>query len=634
MTLRLAPDLRRVRACDAEAQAELWQTPTQVGAAGAKKVQSSIRGDQLHWLSEQELPHGAAAYWQLLATLRQDMNRYFYLSMRRFEGHFAIYPAGSKYSRHIDQFIGSRHRILSVILYLNDSDWACSDGGALRIFMPGDAATAAAVPAEDESPCEALPTQQQQQKQQHGDAEEGAEAEGVVEVWRDVLPLGDDAPALSRALPSGTFDERSFIHLKMNMQPNTPCIVSAARTPFGSFNGSLAGVAAPLLGAVAIRGVLDRAGVRGEDVDEVLFGNVLSANLGQAPASQAAREAGLPATTPCTLVNKVCASSMKAAMMAAQAILCGDAHMVVVAGAESMSNAPSYVAAGRPAGQKDAPPVPPINGLVKDGLWDVSNNMHMGSCAELCAKRYGFTREQQDEHAVTSHRRALHAAQQGWTSREIVPVHLPPTSAAGPSSAAPHNSGSSSSNGGSSSSSSSGGSSSAPGRTDGTGVVTAGNSSPLSDGAAALLMTSYAKAQSAGLPILAVVRGWADANTDPEWFTIAPALAVPKALAKAGLEVSDIQCWEFNEAFSVVDLANRKLLGLDSSIVNMHGGAVSLGHPLGASGARVIVTLLNVMQTHGLRLGCAAICNGGGGASAVVVEMMQQPDQGAAHARL
>ncbi|PNW87422.1 hypothetical protein CHLRE_02g146050v5 [Chlamydomonas reinhardtii] len=474
---------------------------------------------------------------------------------------------------------------------------------------------------------------------------------------------------------------------EVRLGPRTPCIVSAVRTPLGAFQGALSSYTAPELGSIAIRGALERAGVRPEDVDEVLLGNVISANLGQAPATQASLGAGLPPSTPCTLVNKVCSSGLKAVMLAATAIMAGTADVVVAGGFESMSNAPHYMPAARRGLRLGDGAV--VDGLVKDGLWDPYSNIHMGSCAELCADRYAISRQMQDEHALQSHQRAVAAAAAGHTLAEIVPVPRPGTIAMGAgarapspiSSAAPANIGTpggAASPTASTSSTGSGGAAAAAGgtppslagtvaaamaaaaaaaagpsasganqfiwedeglakmdparlpglkpyfRRDGGGSVTAGNSSPMTDGAAALVVASYDAVQRLGLPLLAVVRGFADAQQSPEWFTTAPAAVVPRALRRAGVEAAEVDYWEVNEAFSVVDVANRQLLGLPADRVNAHGGSVALGHPIGASGARILVTLLNVLRARGGRLGCAAICNGGGGASGVVVELVDR----------
>lgn len=373
---------------------------------------------------------------------------------------------------------------------------------------------------------------------------------------------------------------------------------------------------APELGAAAIRAALERAGVPADAVQEVFMGNVVSANVGQAPATQAARLAGIPSNVPCTTINKVCASGMKAVMCAAQSIRLGDADVVVAGGMESMSNIPHYVPKSRGGTRLGHFEV--VDGMIRDGLWDPNINVHMGSCAELCAEQLGITRQQQDDHAYTSYQRAQSALASGWTAREIVAVEVagrrgrPPTVVTTDETLAKMDA--------------------VKLRTlepyfkKGTGTVTAGNASPISDGAAALLLSSARRASELGVAPLAVVRSYADANQEPEWFSTTPALAVPKALQRAGLDISQVDLWEINEAFSVVDLANQQLLGLDPDRVNVHGGAVALGHPIGASGARVIVTLLNAMRAHGGRVGCATICNGGGGASAIVIESLHTPN--------
>jgi len=384
-------------------------------------------------------------------------------------------------------------------------------------------------------------------------------------------------------------------------------IVSAVRTPMGSFLGSLSTVPATKLGATAIKAALERINLAPTAVDEVLMGSVLQANLGQAPAKQAALFAGLPQDTPCTTVNKVCASGMKAIMQAAQAIQVGDAEIVVAGGMENMSRVPHYLQ-GR-QGQKLGT-ISATDGLLKDGLTNVYDDKHMGTCGDLCATEHGFSREDQDAFAIESYTRAAKAWEAGNFSTEVVPVEVPqrkgdpiivredeeyknvkmekiPTLRPVFSK-------------------------------DGT--VTAANASTLNDGAAALVMMSAEKAKELNLTPLATIKGYADASLAPEWFTIAPAKAVPKALAKAQVNIDAIDYFEFNEAFSVVGLANTKLLGLDPAKVNVNGGAVSLGHPLGCSGARIVVTLINVLKQNNGKLGAAAICNGGGGASAIIIE--------------
>jgi len=384
-------------------------------------------------------------------------------------------------------------------------------------------------------------------------------------------------------------------------------IVSAVRTPIGSFGGALSTVPATRIGAVAIKGALAAINLDPKEVQEVIFGNVLQANEGQAPARQAAIFAGLSDQTPCTTVNKVCASGMKAIMMAAQAIKAGDADVIVAGGMENMSQVPHYLPGFR-TGQKlgDAKM---IDGLVKDGLTDVYNNVHMGSCAEICAADMNLSREEQDEFALESYRRSAAAWQDGKFTAEIVPVEIEsrkgniiiaedeeykniiPEKVAGLRPVF---------------------------KPDGT--VTAANASTINDGAAALVLMSREKANALGLKPLAIVKSYADAAQSPEWFTTAPAKAVPIAIGKAGLNANDISFYELNEAFSVVGLANMKLLNITPEQTNVNGGAVSLGHPLGCSGARIIVTLINVLKQNSAKYGAAGICNGGGGASAMVIE--------------
>ncbi len=384
-------------------------------------------------------------------------------------------------------------------------------------------------------------------------------------------------------------------------------IVSAVRTAMGSFGGTLAGVSATQLGATAIKGALAKINLDGKLVTEVFMGSVLQANLGQAPARQAAKFAGLPDSVNCTTVNKVCASGMKSVMLAAQSIMLGENDVVVAGGMENMSSVPFYSDAVRWGAKYGDSKL--IDGLAKDGLTDVYGNVPMGNCAELCAKDMKFSREEQDAFAIESYKRSAAAWSAGKFKEEVVPVTvktkkgevefaedeeyknvmfekiptLKPVF-----------------------------------QKDGT--VTAANASTMNDGAAALVLMSKEKAEALGLKPLAKIKGFADAAQAPEWFTTSPSLAVPKAVEKAGLKMSDISYFEFNEAFSVVGLANTKLLNLDASKVNVNGGAVSLGHPLGASGARIIVTLINVLKQNGAKYGAAAICNGGGGASAFVIE--------------
>lgn len=387
-------------------------------------------------------------------------------------------------------------------------------------------------------------------------------------------------------------------------------IVSAARTPIGTFMGGLSTVTAPRLGATAIKGALDKINLDYNLVDEVIMGNVVQAGVGQAPARQASRLAGLPDSVIATTVNKVCASGMKSIMQAAQAIMCGDAEIIVAGGMENMSLIPHYVHLRN--GYKFGP-ASMVDGMQKDGLTDAYDNNAMGVCADACATEYQFSREDQDKFAIQSYERSAKAWEAGKFDNEVVPVAVPQRRgepvmvskdeeftnvkldkipALNPAFTK-----------------------------DGT--VTAANASTINDGAAAVVVMSEEKALALGLKPLAYIRSYADAEQEPKWFTTAPSKAVPKALAKAGLQTSDVDFFEFNEAFSVVGLANMKILGLDASKVNVNGGAVSLGHPLGCSGARIVVTLLNVLEQQGAKIGAAAICNGGGGASAMVIERYQ-----------
>ena len=384
-------------------------------------------------------------------------------------------------------------------------------------------------------------------------------------------------------------------------------IVSAVRTAFGSFGGTLAGVTATKLGAAAIKGALDKIKLDGKLVNEVIMGSVLQANLGQAPARQAAKFAGLPDHVNCTTVNKVCASGMKSIMLAAQSIMLGDNDVVVAGGMENMSAVPFYSDSTRWGAKYGNAQL--IDGLAKDGLTDVYGDFPMGNCAELCAKEMNFSREAQDAFAIESYKKSAAAWSAGKFKDEVVEITvktkkgdvlfsedeeyknvnfekiptLKPVFIK-------------------------------------EGTVTAANASTMNDGAAALVLMSKEKAEELGLKPLAKIIGFADAEQAPEWFTTSPSLAMPKAAQKAGLTIKDLDYFEFNEAFSVVGLANIKLLNLDASKVNVNGGAVSLGHPLGASGARIIVTLINVLKQNGGKFGGAAICNGGGGASAMVIE--------------
>jgi acetyl-CoA acetyltransferase family protein len=384
-------------------------------------------------------------------------------------------------------------------------------------------------------------------------------------------------------------------------------IVSAVRTPIGSFMGGLSTVTAPRLGAVAIKGALDKINLDPNLVDEVFMGNVVQAGVGQAPARQAALFAGLPNTVACTTINKVCASGMKAVMLAAQAIQCGDAEIVVAGGMENMSLIPHYMHLRN--GTKFGPATL-IDGMQKDGLTDAYDNSAMGVCADLCAAEYKLTREDQDRFAIQSYERSAKAWDSGKFNNEVVPVPVPQRKGDPiiiskdeeftnvkldkiPSLSPVFTK-------------------------DGT--VTAANASTINDGAAALILMSEEKATALSLKPLAYINGYADAAQEPKWFTTTPSKAIPKALEKAGIAITDVDYFEFNEAFAVVGLANSKILGLDNSKVNVNGGAVSLGHPLGCSGARIIVTLINVLAQNNGTIGAAAICNGGGGASAIVIE--------------
>lgn len=387
-------------------------------------------------------------------------------------------------------------------------------------------------------------------------------------------------------------------------------IISAVRTPMGSFGGALASVPATRLGATAIKGALAKAGLDGKEVQEVYMGSVIQANLGQAPARQASKYAGLPDNVQCTTINKVCASGMKSVMIAAQSIMCGDADVVVAGGMENMSQVPFYSENMR-WGNKYGN-VSMIDGLSKDGLTDCYHNYPMGNAAELCAKEYKFSREDQDTFAIQSYKRSQAAWAAGKFNDEIVPVEI-------------------------------------AGRKGDVvvfkedeeyknvkfdkipelkpafvkdGTVTAANASTMNDGAAALVLMSKEKAEKLGLKPIAILRSYADAEQAPEWFTTATAAAVKKAIDKAGLKTEDIEYFELNEAFSVVGLVNMQLLNIKPEITNVNGGAVSLGHPLGCSGARIIVTLINVLKQNNAKIGAAGICNGGGGGSAVVIELV------------
>jgi len=384
-------------------------------------------------------------------------------------------------------------------------------------------------------------------------------------------------------------------------------IVSAVRTPIGSFMGSLSTVTATQLGATAIKGALDKINLDYTLVDEVLMGNVVQAGVGQAPARQAALHAGLPNSVIATTINKVCASGMKAVMQGAQAIMNGDAEIIVAGGMENMSLIPHYIHMRN--GVKFGP-TSLVDGMQKDGLSDAYDNNAMGVSADLCATEYNISREEQDAFAIQSYERSAKAWNEGKFDNEVVPVTIPQRRgepvvfakdeeytnvkldkipALNPAFTKE-------------------------------GTVTAANASTINDGAAALVLMSEEKAIALGLKPLAYIKSYADAAQEPKWFTTAPAKALPKALDKVGLTVGDVDFFEFNEAFSVVGLANAKILGLDNHKVNVNGGAVSLGHPLGCSGARIIVTLINVLEQNNAKIGAAAICNGGGGASAIVLE--------------
>lgn len=384
-------------------------------------------------------------------------------------------------------------------------------------------------------------------------------------------------------------------------------IVGIARTPIGCFNGSLVALTAPQLGAAAIKAAIQRAGIDATQVDEVYMGNVIGAGIGQAPAQQASIYAGIPTNVPCTTVNKVCASGMKAIMLGAQSIMLGTNDIVVAGGMESMSNVPYYLDKARNGYRLGHGQV--IDGIIKDGLWDPYKDFHMGTAAEICAKEYGFSREAQDEYAIESYHRAEAAYKAGAFNLELIPVEVPngkdkitvsedeewrkvkydkiPTLRPAF-------------------------------QKDGT--ITAANASKINDGATAMILASAEKVKELGLKPIAKITGFADAAQAPEWFTTTPSLAVPKALKMAGKDIKEVDYFELNEAFSVVNLANNKILGIDNSRANIYGGAVSLGHPIGNSGARIVATLASVLKNQDAKIGAAGICNGGGGASAMVIE--------------
>lgn len=394
---------------------------------------------------------------------------------------------------------------------------------------------------------------------------------------------------------------------KIQIMSKEVYIVSAVRTPMGAFLGGLSGISATQLGATAIKGALERGGVDPSTVDEVFMGNVLQAGVGQAPARQAALGAGLGNNVPCTTVNKVCASGMKAIMLGAQTILAGDNHVVVVGGMENMSQTPHYVA-GR-QGTKFGN-ITMLDGITKDGLLDVYSKVPMGNCAELCAKEHNITREDQDNFAITSYQRAADAWKNGRFTNEIVPVAVPQRKGDPIMMAEDEEYKNVFLD-------------KIPGLKpafDKEGTITAANASTLNDGASALVIASKEAVEKYGWTPIAKIVSYADAAQAPEWFTTAPSLAVPKALDKAGLKASDVDFWELNQAFSVVGIANTKLLGLDPAKVDVNGGAVALGHPLGNSGSRIIVTLINVLKQNNGKFGGAGICNGGGGASAMIIE--------------
>ncbi len=384
-------------------------------------------------------------------------------------------------------------------------------------------------------------------------------------------------------------------------------IVAAKRTPMGSFGGSLSSVPATKLGAIAIKGALDSIDLNSNLVDEVFMGNVLQANLGQAPCRQAAIFAGINENTPCTTINKVCASGMKAIFLAAQSIKCGDSEIVIAGGMENMSMVPHYYNARK---AKKLGDVKLTDGMVKDGLTDVYNKVHMGSCADECAKEYNISRDEQDNFAIQSYKKASDAIKSGLFKNEIVEVNIPQRKGDdiiikedeeyknvkleklpklkpvfSPN-----------------------------------GTVTAANASTLNDGASAVVLMSIEKANELNLKPLAKIISYADASQEPKWFTTSPTKAIKKALEKANLNTEDIDYWELNEAFSVVGIVNTKLLKIDPNKVDVNGGAVALGHPLGSSGSRIVITLINVLKQNKAKIGVAGICNGGGGASALIIE--------------
>ena len=391
------------------------------------------------------------------------------------------------------------------------------------------------------------------------------------------------------------------------MKTKEVVIVSVARTPIGSFMGSLSNIPAPKLGAIAIKGALDKINLNPDLIDEVFMGNVVSAGVGQAPARQAAIFAGIPDTVPCTTINKVCASGMKSVMLAAQSISLGDTEIVVAGGMENMSSIPHYLH-GR-QGTKFGPTTLE-DGMQKDGLVDAYDKVAMGVCADACATKYGFSREDQDAYAIQSYQRSSEAWKSGKFSDEIIPVEIPQRRGAPilmtedeeyknvkmdkiPSLRAAFSK---------------------------EGTVTAANASTINDGGAALILMSAEKALELKLTPIAKIKSFADAAHEPEWFTTSPSKAIPKALSKANITIDDVDYFELNEAFSVVGLANMKILNIKNECVNVNGGAVSLGHPLGVSGARIIIALTSILKQNNAKIGAAGICNGGGGASAMIIE--------------
>ncbi len=387
-------------------------------------------------------------------------------------------------------------------------------------------------------------------------------------------------------------------------------IVAAVRTPIGSFGGSLNSISATALGGIAIKGALEKVGLSKDLIDEVIMGSVIQAGLGQAPARQAAKAAGLPDKVICTTINKVCASGMKSIAIAAQNIMLGDADIIIAGGMESMSNVPFYNTTQR-WGNKYGDTVMQ-DGLAKDGLVDVYDKVAMGNFADACATKYNVSREAQDAFAVNSYKKAQMAMENGWFKDEIVPVEILQKKGAALiidkdeeplkvnfDKLAQLNPAFSKE-----------------------GTVTAANASTMNDGAAAVVLMSATKAKELGIQPIAIIKGFADAEQDPKWFTTSPALALPKALAKTNVEINEIDFFEFNEAFSVVGIVNTEILKIDPAKVNAHGGAVALGHPLGCSGARIIVSLIHILKKNKAKKGAAAICNGGGGASAMVIELV------------